>query len=1339
VFIAAGVAQGQSRGLIECCVLQADVVGFTALTERLAADGDRGRERLGDVLARTHRAVGRIIAETGGSVASISGDGVLVLFPGDTGLRAVVAAAAIRDVLASGEAGKPLATRIGLARGKVVWTLYRTQTRAAYGLEGSPILRASMAEQAAKAGEILADVGLAASVSRAFYPPNQDGFSILCAPPDPPTPISEPRGSSDSDRLGAGLLPVDFSAWDAPGEFREVISAFVCIPDSVGDDDKYEVVETILNLSEERGGFGWRLDQGVSGSTYFLFWGAPVAHEHDLERAIGVLRALMTQSKVPLKAGASLGLTYAGFVGTESFQDYACLGESTNRAARLAHRAPSGSFWIDAALADRVSERLSLDDGRTLKLKGIEGDISAYSVNGDLASHADSDRAPFRGREALRARLSGVFAGLADGAAAGGVLLEGPPGIGKSHLAEVVVQSLPQSILCLRTETNPVLRGSLVPCWDMLRPVLRDPEDLAALRAATRSPHLAATLSRTAAFLAEGLGFDTTPESERGLDPEARARLTRQGLVAAILAIAETRPLLLHVEDIHWLDDDSRSVIASLLRRLNGLENVPAIGILMTARPRERHLPEDISVETHQLDRLEVGTVRALVEMLLGGPASGRLQRLVMERSAGVPLFVTQLVKFLQESDLLTRVKGIWHLVDRFEAHRVPTDTRALLVSRLDRLSRSTREAVVFAAVLGRGVSANDIGDMATADGRPLQDPGGALAEATSAGILVEDGGSYVFSHALFRDAAYETQLTTRREELHRLAAQLLETRGAGSEILAQHYDRGGLRERAIPLHLHAGETASAAFQNEAAIWHLGRALDLVPEADHRARFNIASGLDRLFLRIGDHVRQEPMLDLLDEMAGQLAPVDRLIAALARADYLAARSRHPEAITTLEPLIPVADRYPDSELCIRFYRTLAYAYNYTDVAGRIEAGTAYARTAVSHAERNGDPEQIALAMTIEAAFYRYRNDPEAERLFRAALQNTSDLVLTSRILHRLGSIAFRKGAQDEGYRLYDEAMQLAEKTGDMDRKGGLGLGLAFQAEREGDIALAIENYRKAMSVGRELNQPQLIMEPLRSLAHLAAGGGRISEAERMYQEVANGRGMDAAIANGVRGWHCLLRSDWQGAEAFIGRFETWATEMDFRAEFLWIRQTRSMAFVLQGRLAAAREMLPKLDAAARDFVDSVSYGQSVDRASRLQVHEVFRAVIEGQIELGSGALGSARNLADKATAALARVANAPGLIDVVISGVAPGSADLALAHDLLARLDHPEADRVLLDAKRRLNDLADRYEAAGYDREGVWREDPFRAYLMGREPGQPGRTLVRAFADQRNAPASTRA
>ena len=1337
--LAAEVARGARRGVIAGSVLALDIVGFTALTEELRAEGERGTERLGDILARAHVAIGQAVAEMGGSVVSISGDGVLVLCPGDEGRRASVTAAAIRDRLRDGTAGLRLDVRIGLARGEVGWTLFRSGDRAAYGLEGAAIVRANLAERAAGTGDILADEAIARGLPGAFGPKRGDGFAPLLDAPDAPEVPSLPPLVPLDDALYRALLPSGTAALNAPGEFREVVSAFIRLPEVISPQAREAVVTMILDLSAERGGVGCRLDQGIAGASFFLFWGAPVADEHDLDRAMGLLLALNDRSPVRLAIGASQGITFSGFMGTERYQDYTCLGATTNLAARLAQKAPEGSIWIDGALAGRLDGRVTLRPMGQFRPKGFDHDVTAHAVVGDLRPRVARTETPLVGRDGLCAELVARFGRLAEGKGAGGIILEGEAGIGKSHLAWRVIEDLPSEVRVLAAETSSVLRPSLGVAWALLRKAVPDRAALEALIAGVRGAAQAAALARSAPLLAEGLGFDWSDPPGPTLDAEVRSRLVRQGIVAALLAEAERQPLLLHIEDLQWLDDDSRAVVTSILQAANSRTSTSPIGILMTARPRDRHLPDDAKVEICRLERLNRDDIGNLIAARLNGVPSTRLQTVVAERSAGIPLFVTQLLRFLQDSGLIEAVEGVWHLVDGFEAQRLPTDARALLTSRIDRLPDAARRAVAITAVLERGATPRQVAAMAADEGTPLSDPQAALATAAAAQILTRDETGYGFVHALLRDAAYEVLLPSRRIRLHRIAAELLKAEGAAPDVLAMHYDRGEVRELAIACHLDAGRAARDRYQNEAAIWHFGRALDLLPEDNRRARFETAIALDKVFFRVSDHARQEPVLDLIDKLADGLGDRDRLIATLARVDYLSARTRHGEGVRLLDALIPVAEQFPGTRLAVRFYRSLAYAYNYADVPGRVRIGTDYARTAVEHARKTGDPEQIAEAIASEASFYRYRDDAKAERIYEEALKQTSDPVLTSRILHRLGSIAFRGGALDKGYQHYEDARDLAERTGDTDRKASLSLGLAFQAEREGDLGRAIAAYQDAIAAGRELNQYLLIAEAKRSLGTLAIQGGRLKEGEAILREISDEGGKDAAIVEGILGWLRMLEMNWDSAEEMISRFEAWSIATNFRTNLLWVWQARAIILALQSRFEEARDLLPECRAALAEFSDSDAYGQDRDRPAQLRSYQVTQAHIEGRIQLGLGDRAAAWTFADTAANGLASFGNSTALLDLTITGVLPDSDCFAFTHDLLARLGHPAADRVLVDAQRRINDLADRFEAAGYARDELWREHGYRAYLMERTPGQPGRALIEVLRDHGRAPASTNA
>ena len=315
-------------------------------------------------------------------------------------------------------------------------------------------------------------------------------------------------------------------------------------------------------------------------------------------------------------------------------------------------------------------------------------------------------------------------------------------------------------------------------------------------------------------------------EDHRGEGP-ARGSRRRQlaAMTAWVLAGARSQPVVLAFEDLHWADPTSLDLLRALAER--GAQS-PLL-VVATTRPEFR---APSAMRSHHgvlslapLDRARgaphgrrVASRHALSDETIDG---------VGERTGGVPLFVEEVTRLLLERD----AQG---------AQAIPPTLQQSLAARLDRLGEA-REVAQIGAVLGRDFSYRLLRDVSSsAAGFDEQRLQGALDRLTEVDLLFADGApptaAYRFKHALIQDAAYESLLKSRRQTLHRRAAEALRDANAEPEAIAHHFTEAGLDDLAIEWWGKAGDQALRRSAFQEAIAHLGKAIvmaDRAGEADH--------------------------------------------------------------------------------------------------------------------------------------------------------------------------------------------------------------------------------------------------------------------------------------------------------------------------------------------------------------------------------------------------------------------------------------------------------------------------------------------------------------------------
>jgi predicted ATPase len=284
------------------------------------------------------------------------------------------------------------------------------------------------------------------------------------------------------------------------------------------------------------------------------------------------------------------------------------------------------------------------------------------------------------------------------------------------------------------------------------------------------------------------------------------------------------------LEDAHWIDKDSAAFLSTFLPEPEHTkENLYPLAVLATARYEGHGLPiEGFPFQELNLSELNPANLAALAQTYLDAPPSENLLNLLVERSEGNPFFAEQLLRYLNEAKRLKKVDGEWQVVT-LDRSPLPEDVNALLVARLDRLAHTVREVVQTAAVLGREIEVRLLSQMLQGDTSLPNKI--AQAEKESIWSALSEI-RYIFKHGLLRDAAYRMQLRARRQTLHKLAMEALESLyqddlSSHFGELAYHALSANLPETAFHYSLAAGNEAMQHYAAAEAVSHYRPAMEL--------------------------------------------------------------------------------------------------------------------------------------------------------------------------------------------------------------------------------------------------------------------------------------------------------------------------------------------------------------------------------------------------------------------------------------------------------------------------------------------------------------------------------
>lgn len=589
------------------------------------------------------------------------------------------------------------------------------------------------------------------------------------------------------------------------------------------------------------------------GDGVLVYFGYPQAHEEDAERAVraglavveAVDRLDAAGEHLAVRIGIATGLVVVGdIIGTGEAEECSVVGETPNLAARLQELAGSGTVVIAEATRALLRGQFKLESIGLRPIKGFSGAAEAFRVLGEVrgddrfeAGHATV--LPLVGRDRELALLVDRWT-QAKANKGQVVLLEGEAGIGKSRLAVALRERVFR-------EPHRLLRYFASPYYvnSALRPVIAQLEQEAGFE---REDSSVVKLAKLRALIAEQMGELSValpllaellgiPGTDRcpilDLAPQQRKNRTVGVLIAQLARLAAKQPVLLVLEDAHWLDASSLELFGLFV---NQIRQLPVL-LVITHRPEfvppwrsYRHVTKVV------LNRLERVHAQSLVERLAGGKAlpAGVLDY-ILANTDGVPLYLEELTKTMLESGLLEVAGDQFGLTAHMPPLAIPVTLYDSLMARLDRLGKAKVVAQIGACI-GREFSYELIAALAALNEHELQR---RLDQLVATELVFRRGSPpdaiYSFKHALVRDTAYQSLLKSRRRELHRRIAQVFEELAphvvlAQPELLAHHLTEAGELPQAVVFWHRAAEHATERAANAEAVGHLAKALDLLAQ-----------------------------------------------------------------------------------------------------------------------------------------------------------------------------------------------------------------------------------------------------------------------------------------------------------------------------------------------------------------------------------------------------------------------------------------------------------------------------------------------------------------------------
>ena len=959
---------------------------------------------------------------------------------------------------------------------------------------------------------------------------------------------------------------MDLAEQQDPEEWRKIMQRFF----------------SILAQAVER--FEGTVDK-FTGDGIMAVFGAPVAHEDHARRAcyaalqmlddVGEYAGELRRSQglnFSTRIGINSGEVVAGAIGAGGEGEYTAIGHTVGLAQRMEALAEPGTAYLTEQAAALAAGFLELKDLGEFEIKGASKPVQVFELAGVGAARSRLDLSRergfsrFVGREAEMATLEGALEHAAAGeGAVVGIVAE--PGVGKSRLTyEFAERCREQGIEVFEAQAQSHGRSiPFMPVLQMLRAYFgisdADADRIVREKIAGRALLLDPDFAEELPLVFDFLGVPDPDRPLTQMSPEARARALGQVVCRLINAPARRHTVVLVVEDLHWMDEGSNTMLDEMINSVAGTNTLgvvnfrPEYSLDWGGSPIYRRIA---------LEPLAPAHTRELLRDIAGDdPSLDGLEEPIHERTSGNPFFVEEIVRELVEAGHFEGERGEYRLVRPVEEAGVPATVQAVLSARIDRLDPAAKQLLQVTSVVGKEVGARALGLTA---GLSEEELNPALCELVDGGFLYEaelyPERVLAFRHPLTREVAYGTQLGERRAATHAATARALielepDRLDELSALVSHHFEAG---EEPLEAARWAARAAYWVGNSQPLqslrLWH--RVMELVAdldESEETAALAVSSRLLQLQYawRLGmDKAEEAQLVAEAEEIATRTGDLHSL--AMLRLATAARPGMRHEAKTWLEAVEEtnrLADESGDIHLRVAMRAACSYAFLCTgDFDG-------FAREMDRVLELTGGDRSIGAGIVI--------GSPIAWA--------TMGKGLAERERGRLG----------EAEALFEDGLRIAIEDGDPETvswtRSNLSLMLAMRDEVEAAIGVARRNCEETERLGdvfsrslalANLGACQLAAEdPAAALESLEI-------AESIYREaMGNGGEMEA--------WRAGLRAQ---ALAGVGRTDeaislaTEASEIARERGMLWSLPLAILALARARAAAGDPDVNDVLDEAA---------------------------------------------------------------------------------------------------------------------------------------------------------------
>lgn len=1227
----------------QAVALFADVSGFTAISEALGQAGRGGTEELTSILNGYFRPMIDLIESYGGIIGKFGGDAMTVLFPYtpetqmDTVRRSIQCAVEMQANMHHYEAIQTsagvfgLTMKAGLAMGTTLATsIGDAGIRLEYIIAGRLLDLCADAEHYATKGEVVVHNALLACADEVEIVEARGDFTCIARlkKPAEKAPLGEFETIPERlhDRFSIFLHPIIYERMESGreqfiNEHRKVTVLFVGFSGFDYEDDPNVVSKLqdylvqVIRIVHRYDGYLNKVDMGDKGSKYIVLFGAPLAHENDEDRALLCALDLSRISGVQARIGINTGFVFSGQVGSPVRQEYTVMGDTVNLAARLMQAALPGQIMVSEMTRRVTKAQFFWDERAPIQVKGKSEPIAIALLRDVQKTSTVEIRAVnyqlpmigrvkelelVQGKAELVLKKQGQMIGITAEA-----------GMGKSRLIREITRQTEQrgfksyvgECLSYGTKISYLVWQNIWRDLLYIDPVASLSTQIKQLEELLHSidPSLVRRMSLLGVVLNLALPADPAMEA---LDGKIRQELLESLLLACLTWRSKQSPLLLVLEDTHWIDPLSRGLLEFLGRNIVDLP----VFILQGYRPqmgridihdpirRFRHFTEIALTEFEEHEARELICLK--LGLLFGESQKipEELVERVIARAQGNPFYIEELINFIHDQKIaLDDVASLQKL-------QLPDSLHSLIVSRVDRLHEQEKLTLKVASVLGRLFRASWLWGSYPEIGNP-QAVKRQLRYLNEADLTLlekpEPELEYLFKHVLTQEVTYESLAISTRETLHERIGLFIESTYSDNldnfiNVLAHHFGRSRNVEKQRIYFRRVGDYAKRAYANDAAIEYYRRLLPLLPESEQ----------GDVLRHLGEVLQLTGQWDEAEAAYRQgLEKTPELTSAHAwcltdMGHLMTSRESPASAVEWLKRAVAEFEAIDDQQGLARSLKYLGIAYM---EQGKFGEALVYARRQLEIATQNQDRIGISEASMNIAWAYRDQGDLEqALDYLRESLAIAEDTHYQYGVVAANGDIAglhYFQGQYAEAIASCLHALHAAHEIGFLQGNGLISSNMGEIYRKEGDHNRALACYTHSLHIAAQLGDWVQILFALGNIAIVFTEQKRLDEALRLYSPVI-------ALARDLNIPYYLCELLYHAAVLYVERGQRHTAQM-YNAEALEIAsEVGQRDIVFQTTLLAIRLRILEgdisRDEAIRQLVELLK--QWDDPGTRAAIH-----------------------------------------------------------------------------------------------------------------------------------------